>query len=518
MGVSEYVINRLFQEDKNFILNARIDKILKISDYNIAFIIFNQKVSKTLLFSLEPTMPLCLLGNDYLSFIDETNGFFLTLKKHLEYGVIIGFEKKIGDRLLKFKIKKRLPTYIYEETTLIFELVPMRANLILLDKDNKIIDAFHKSNGFEGNHIIMKGLTYYEDSNVNKQINLEDDLDSLHFKVSRKEYNYLKSLNNDDFQEAKNLMLHSSTFYLSNQDLTLLPLEGFLKLTKEEIFKNILKNKEQLGKISKYKELISFVDKKIVSLKKKDMKLHQDLSRCDELDTYKEYGSLLYLGSSTYVKGDREVIINDIKIPLKANLDLSSNAQEYFKKYKKARVGKIKIQEQIDIANKELLYFEEIKAQTNFASDNDYKQIIKQLEQDHYLKNKKLNNKKEEKTFNVHSLIYQNVKICYGLSSFQNDYLTFTLAHKEDYFFHVKGYHGPHVIAFSSELNDDVMLFAAELSLYFASLTSGDVYYSQRKNIKKIPSKLGLVELNSMKEIHINSIREESIKILESLK
>ncbi len=520
MSVSEYVIQKLYDEDKDYILGARIDKVLKINNKNIAFIIYNKGQSKTLLFSLDPNLPIYLLGQSLVSFVEETNGFCVMLKKYLEYGVINSFEKVENDRIIKLKIRKKLPTYVYQTTTLVFEMIPMRANMLLLDNEDKIIDAFHKSEGFEGNNAIIKGLKYVTKKIESKKINLDDSLEDIRYKVSRKEYNYLSSLDAEMFLKAKKQLMDGQSFYLLENDISLIPLENGIELKKDDLLEALLKKREKEARKNHFHVIIDFVEKKCNSLNKKINKLKMDLKSCEDYEIYKDYGNLLFYGSSTYQKGDKQVEIEGVVIPLKEDKDLSANAKDYFKKYKKSRSGIIQIKEQINLAEKELSYFAELKSQIEYASEEDYKQIIYQLENDHYLniQHKTVKKKKEEKVFNPHILVYKGIKIGYGLSSFQNDYLTFTLAHKEDVFLHVKDYHGPHVIIFDENPSDDVLLFAAEVSLYFASKSAGEVYYAKRKNIKKIPAKTGMVELNEYKEIHLTSIREETIKIIKDHK
>lgn len=520
MAVSDYVINKIFIDCREDVNGSRIDKVLKVGEKNIAFILYKNGKSKTLLLSLTPTLPLFLYGESLVSFVEESNGFYAVLKKYIEHGTIIDIEKKESDRIIKIKVKKRLPTYVNIITTLVFEMIPMRANMILLNEESIIIDALYKSEGFEGKRIILKGIKYKEQETYDKNIYLSDTLDSIKYKVSRKEYKYLSNLSNEDFFKAKEEMNHSDIFYLSDSDLSLLPIDNSILINSSNLFNEFLFIKEQDARKKHYENIISFISKKVVSLKKKISKLNDDLKKCENADIYKEYGSLLYMVDS-YKKGDDFVVVENIKIPLKKDKNLIENANYYFKMYKKAKSGIEQINIQIDKTNKELSYFEELLSQCEFATVEDYKDIILQLEEDKYIlnKEKKLHSKKkkENKVFNPHIIEFDGIKIGYGISSYQNDYLTFTLAHKEDYFLHVKDKHGPHVIVFNENPSSEVLLLASEVALYFASEEGGDVYYTKRKNVKKIPSKLGLVEINDYKTIHIKEIREETKSLLKKM-
>ena len=84
-------------------------------------------------------------------------------------------------------------------------------------------------------------------------------------------------------------------------------------------------------------------------------------------------------------------------------------------------------------------------------------------------------------------------------------------------YLHVKDYHGPHVIIFNDNPTEDQLLFGGEIALYFASLSAGEVYYTKRKNVKKVPEHRGLTTLKDEKVMVINQIREESLEILKRL-
>lgn len=517
MSSSEYVIKKLYDEYHDYIVNARIDKVLKINDKSIAFILYKEGKTQTLLLSLKPTLPIFLLGNDVISFLEESHGFFAILKKYLEHSLIISFEKIEDDRIIIFHVKKRLPTYIYEETKLIFEMIPLRANLILLSMDNIIIDAFHKTEGLDNPHPLMKGMKYNYQNEIKREINIDDSLETIRFKVSKKEYNYLASLKEDEFKEYKQKMIYGDEYYITEDDISLLPIPQSIKVNKDDLLTTFLNLEKKYALENRFKDVSNLIEQKIKLLHKKILKMEEDIKDYENEGKYLEYGNLLYMGSDSYQKGDSKVVIEGITIPLKKEKDLIQNAQDYFKRYKKAKNGLIKLKEQLDKTHDTLIYFETLKTQTKFANSEDYQDILNQLSEDHYIKRKqKSKNKKEHKVFHPHFLTYENVKIGYGLSSYQNDYLTFTLAHKGHIFLHAKDVHGPHVIIFDENPSTSVLLFGAEMALYFASITSGDIYYTQRKNVKKIPSKIGMVELISYQTIHLNKIREESINIFKS--
>ena len=144
--------------------------------------------------------------------------------------------------------------------------------------------------------------------------------------------------------------------------------------------------------------------------------------------------------------------------------------------------------------------------------------ILQELKKDGYLpKEKNQNNKKNKPKVYTPHYIQSNdgYKIGFGISSYQNEALTFELARKDDYFLHIKDSHGPHVIIFSSDPSKEAITLACEIAIYFANKTAGEVILLDKKDVKKVPGKIGMVTFSSHQTITIPSIREESIKLFK---
>ena len=71
-------------------------------------------------------------------------------------------------------------------------------------------------------------------------------------------------------------------------------------------------------------------------------------------------------------------------------------------------------------------------------------------------------------------------------NNIQNNYLTHTLANKNDYFFHVKDAPGSHVIVRTNNLTDELIGLAAQLAAYYSNYHSKTtVDYTLVKYVKK---------------------------------
>ena len=160
----------------------------------------------------------------------------------------------------------------------------------------------------------------------------------------------------------------------------------------------------------------------------------------------------------------------------------------------------------MDSINEKIIYLESINEELLIANHTDAEQIKEDLISNGYIKSKiKAKNKKK---ISLYQIKFQNAVITFGKNSVQNNYLTFTYAKKNDYFFHAKDYHGSHVIVNTNKLDEKTIRFAANIAAYYSKgrlSSSVPVDYCSIKDVKKIKgSKLGLVSIKNNKTIFID--------------
>lgn len=523
MGISDFTLSRLYLKMEDFIVNSKIDRIINISDTAFLFNLFKDGKCQNLLLSLDPNLPITLLNSSYhVDKINPASQNCNLLKKYFERGIIKSFKKVNNDRIFIFEVTKWTPSYQKIEHQLIFEMFPLSPNIIITDLNYVIVDAFKKTEALDSKHPIHRGLKYVFPTALEKSFSINTPISELKGKVNKSELKFLENLNEEDYQITLQKMFVETDFFLYKNDITSINIhQDALKLNMEELFQHLVERKTFENKENKYQHIFKLVDQKLKSIKKRIINLENDKLRFDDASSYLEKGNLLYSYPINYQKGDTSIIIEEIKIQLDPKLDLNENAQKYFKLYKKSKNGLIQVEKQKQIAKEELEYFERIKTQIEHASFEDMKEIILDLCENHYLKNQKIINKDKKKPgnkkFTPHFIKSPSkTKIGYGLSSFQNEELTFSLASKDDTYLHIKDYHGPHVIIFNSSPSDDDLLFAGEIALYYASKSAGEVYYTLKKNVKKVPGKRGLATMNTYKIMVINSIRESTINLIRS--
>ena len=524
MAISNFTLKRIYLEYKTRLENTKISKIVKISDYDFSFFLFSKK-QESLIISLEPLNPYFLISSSYFKTINETSPFISSLKKYFENGVITKVDKIENDRIIILEIKKITPTYQTIINKLILCLIPHRTNAIIVDQNDVIISALKMSSSLDEENLIARGVKYIFSNQEDKTISKSDTIESLKNKIGSILYKDISKRieQGEKIEDIITEILESNKYYSYKNDVLSINLKysPCKEITLEELSKVYEQKEQEKYKKNHYDLVYHLVKHKLKGLRNKVNNLEKDYQKSLLKKDYIEIGNLLFMNQEKYVKGSSSIILDGIEIKLDEKLSLVENANKYFKQYQKSKKALEELIKQKNLALEKIDFFEKIENQLEFASLSDMDDIIFELKENKYLKDdvkKKANNKKKtEKVYNPHFIEIDGYKIGFGLSSYQNDFLTFTLAKKDDYFFHVKDSHGPHVIIFSSSPSEEAILFASEISLYFAKKELGEVYLCDKKDVKKIPGKIGKVIMNNYQTITINKIRESTIDSLKNL-
>lgn len=237
-------------------------------------------------------------------------------------------------------------------------------------------------------------------------------------------------------------------------------------------------------------------------LSKKIPQLHAELEACEEMDTFKLWGDLVT--ASIYMLQKKTAFcevtnyyseeLETVRIPLDIKLTPAQNAARYYKKYAKLKTAKTVLTEQIAKAEEELSYLDSVEeAASRAETEDDLSGIRAELFMAGYLsKNGRAAKPKEKPGAGIRMYRTSGGRTFYvGRNNIQNDYLTMKLAGKSDWWFHVKGGHGSHVIMVCAPDEDpDAADFTevAAAAAYFSGFREGGnvaVDYTQVKNVKK---------------------------------
>ena len=157
-------------------------------------------------------------------------------------------------------------------------------------------------------------------------------------------------------------------------------------------------------------------------------------------------------------------------------------------------------------AKEESEYLEYLLSTSKYLNDDDLLALCQELLP-------KQNQKKKTAPLRYGTIVVGNTRILYGKNASSNNELTFKVANKDDYYLHIKDYHGAHVIIRNNNPTNEEKLIAAELCLLLSNKNAGEVMIANMKNVKKGQA-LGEAILLNYSTIVLNSIRESTVNLL----
>lgn len=528
------------KEDLDTHLPIRINRISQTSKTEIIFNVHTNSTRKNLIISLHSNYNHICLSNRNVTTYNDASTFVMVLRKHILNGIIYKIEQNYYDRYLLMHIRAKDELYDEKEYILSVELMGKYANLILVDSNNKIIDALKKIPPYENTRrTILPGAIFTLPDIQNKQdpfnsknINFDESLvEQIHgfSKLLETEIRY--RLKSQTYNEILNEIRLSKNLYLSkkndNYEFHIIPLthlnlecekwdiqEGF----DEIYFKD--DEKERIKNISD--DLYKIVKRQIKHYSSKITKLEISLQEANNYDNDKENGDLLYQYPNLDQKGLKEVEIIDYSnnkkvIKLDPKLSIKANANKYYNQYQKKRKGQVYIKEQLDIANNELTYFNSLNEQLSIADYSDALDIKEELSKYGYLKKPISKNKKKTKV-NLYQIKYKDNTITFGKNNIQNSYLTFEYAKSNYTWFHAKQYHGSHVVVDTDSPSEEIIRMCANIAAYYSKgrySSSVPIDYCLVKHIKKIKgAKPGFVTFTNYKTIYIDPFEDKELSII----
>ncbi len=537
MAIDGIILSKV-KDDLCSHLPIRINKINSTSDTEVVFNVHADKIRTSLVISLHSVYNHISLSNENYSDFEEPSTFVMVLRKHITNGIITSIVQNEYDRYLLLNIRALNDLYDEKEYILSVELMGKYANLILIDKEtNKIIDALKKIPPYLNNkRTILQGANFEIPESQNKKDPYNDLLIDFNESLVKQVQGFSKQLeeeirfrisNGEKYEDIIKQIKQANSLYISsNNDYHVIPLT-YLNLPYKEV--SIQKGfdilyykaneKERIKTVTE--DIYKFVKRQIKHFETKVNKLQQSLIDSENLDEDRENGELLFTYSNLETKGLNKIDIidysgNNKTIKLDPKLSIKQNANKYFTSYTKKRKGKVYIEEQLEIANRELEYFNALKEQLDIATYLDALQIKEELIKYGYIR-KKVNKQKKNKKINLYQVEYKDCLITFGKNNTQNDYLSFDYAKPNNMWFHAKDFHGAHLVVNCDNPSEDVLRMCANLAAYFSNgrmSSSVPVNYCLAKNLKKVKgAKAGFVTIRNYKTIYIDPYLDESIVI-----
>ena len=249
--------------------------------------------------------------------------------------------------------------------------------------------------------------------------------------------------------------------------------------------------------------LLSGLRKKLKKVLRRIEKQERDLEGAMRAKTMKRNGELL-LANLYRIEGKACDITVDnyyqdppelVTIKLNPSLTPSENAQNYFRRYKKALRGQQKIQERLKISRQEVFEIEGRIADVEGASNLEELQgLLDSYAVDSFYPSGKLPRRADGQPVSRPRAfeLDKGYVALVGRNSKQNDEITLKVGKKEDLWFHARQIPGSHVVLKvqkpSHTIPSQVLYRAAQLAAYYSrasSATTVPVDYTKIKNVRK---------------------------------
>ncbi|MGL5703046.1 MAG: NFACT family protein, partial [Cetobacterium sp.] len=348
-------LNKIKDELEASLKGKSVNKIVQTS--SLAVTINFGKLRFVL--SCFPALSLCYLSNTKEdNLLEENSSFSLNLKKHIVGATLLSIKQIDFDRILVFTFSKLNELGEIKIYNLYFEMMGKHSNLILTDKDNKVLDSIKRFSIEENpSRVLFPGIEYSTPS-LEKKMN-PSTITKEFFDSERESKTLLrnveglgKSLANslDSFENLKEILndkISPKIFFNEHDEIilaTVLNIEPkeYSTVKNYDSFNDLInfylenKNLSNTFKILKDK-LTACVKKEIKKSEKIIISIKKDLEDKKDFDRYRELGDILAASLYSLKKGMKEVELYDFyndtmcTIPLDPLVSPQINLEKIYK-------------------------------------------------------------------------------------------------------------------------------------------------------------------------------------------
>ena len=542
LHIDSLLLEAFYNENKDFFVNARVQKIQQPTRREVILHLRNKSESKKLYININPDFyHICFMSKENearrnIEIPKQPPMFCMLLRKHMEGAKILKINKPDFERIIELTFENYNELGDRIEECLSIELMGKHSNIVLYNTDNNIILGCAHNIGAEKSkeRELAGGLPYIYPPKQNKRNLLQTRYDwfvsllkkadkpikksisDRYFSLSQAVVEELCIKNGIDPSKEADKISQQDTQILFVQLHEFLDSEGTYTVDKEyskyscinklereydsinslidDYFSyNIEKNLVANLKLS----LRTKINKELKKLQNTYKNQQKQLEKKDKAKMYMTKGNLLTANAYQIETGLKSVTLHDyesdenIEIALDESLCAIDNAKKYFALYNKNKKAYTVAQEMIEKTNEEIMYYKQL------LYDIDTSETLQELKdtaaeiEPQSIRNTKSNNKKET-TINITKLNFSDFTIYIGKNSKQNDYLYSKISSGNDMWFHVLNTPGSHIIVkapnSSTKIPDNIILKAAQLAKEFSTAKNSSktaVVYTMRKYIKR---------------------------------
>lgn len=548
------------------LVNCKIEKIHQPSRDEIVLVFKKDRKAKKILLCANPSYPRVHLTEQVLENPQAPPTFCMILRKYLQDGIVTEVNQINFDRIIEIKVQSRDELGYFTDFYLVTEIMGKHSNIILLNNENRIVDAIkHIGSNINRYREVLPGCEYISPPTKDKlnPLNISQEVIRELFNdpteggianlltdkflgiskplakeicgeffgykprelstearaaITTSFFHYLGKISAMDF---KNVIFYDSTTML---DFYVMPLSQYSSAMVEyydspgmllDVYYSQKNLKDTLKQ--KFNDIFKLVSN-LVERNSKKTHIHlSTLEDCKDYEQYKIYGDLIMANQYNLKVCPEEVELENFysedlsKVVIKLDTDLSAtqNAQKYYKKYSKEKATIEVVTKQLKESQEEQLYLDSILYNLENATDiGTIGEIKSELSELGYIK-KKGKAQKQQKTLPYHYKSSDGYEIYVGKNNNQNDYLTTKFAVGSDVWLHTKNIPGSHVIIKSKNggVSDTALLEASKLAAFYSKAKDSSnvpVDYTEKKNVKKpAGAKPGMVIYYTNKTIYV---------------
>ncbi|MHC4481246.1 MAG: Rqc2 family fibronectin-binding protein, partial [Planctomycetota bacterium] len=269
-------------------------------------------------------------------------------------------------------------------------------------------------------------------------------------------------------------------------------------------------------------QLLGLLGRALRSGRRRLQKISAALARAEDAEAIRRRGELLKIALPRTQPGQSELVVEDlfeperpeVTIELNPRLSPQENIDWLFGQYKKAKAGRERLAERARAAREEVEALEELHQHAEAAaSGGELDRLRGRARRAGLLRPPRSAVTRPGARTGPSARFFrsaQGLEILVARNQRQNDWLTFTLARGNDYWLHVRGWPGPHVVVRKppdGSVPPDALMDAAQLAVHFSKLRGTDyaeVAYTQCKNVRRLKgSKPGRVSYAREKTLRL---------------
>ncbi len=209
-------------------------------------------------------------------------------------------------------------------------------------------------------------------------------------------------------------------------------------------------------------DLLKLISNSIDRLSRKISAQRIELEQSEDREHLRICGDLIQANLYRIQKGCDSVTLENfydenntpIKVKLDPALSPAQNSQKYYKDYQKAKTAQSVLSDQIEKASREIVYLESVFDNlTRAENESDITQIRLELYESGYVKRQNSKQKPPKSLPPRKYITSDGFTVLVGRNNKQNDKLTLKTAGKTDLWFHTKNIPGSHTVIITNKEN-----------------------------------------------------------------